>query len=196
MERSYDKAYFDRWYRSPQRVSTRAALVRKATLAVAMAEYYLERPIRTVLDVGCGEGQWQPVLNRLRPGVRYTGIDPSAYAIRRFGRRRHLLEGSFGNLPRLRASYDLLICSDSLYYVPDDELLIGLQILVEHLDGVAFLEAYPASTDLSGDTEGMHPRSAAHYRKIFRHAGLVPCGSHGYVSPSLRGCVTELERGG
>lgn len=196
MKRSYDEAYFDRWYRSPQRVSTPAAVARKAALAVAMAEYYLGRKIRTVLDVGCGEGQWQPALNRLRPGVRYTGIDPSPYAIRRFGKKRNLVEGSFGHLPKLRASYDLLICSDSLYYVPDDELVSGLEILVAHLDGLAFLEAYPSSAELSGDTEGMFPRSAGFYRKIFRHVGLVACGSHGYVSPTLHGCVTELERGG
>ncbi len=28
-------------------------------LAVAVAEYHLERPIRTVLDIGCGEGAWR-----------------------------------------------------------------------------------------------------------------------------------------
>lgn len=193
---AYNKAYFDKWYRNPDhRVSTPAKSSRKALLALAVAEYYLERPVRSILDVGCGEGQWQPILKKLRPSAAYTGIDPSPYAIRRFGKRRHLLPGSFGHLPDLAGSYDLIICSDSLYYIPDDELIIGLQLLAARLDGIAFLEAYPADAELLGDLAGMHPRSAAFYRKIFRHAGLRSCGSHCYVGPALHGSVTEMEYG-
>lgn len=196
MTNSYDKAYFDKWYRHPgHRVVTPAKTARKASLALAVAEYYLERPVRSVLDVGCGEGQWQPVLKKLRPRLHYTGIDPSPYAIRRFGKRRNLVLGSLGNLPDLRDSYDLIICSDSLYYIPDDELIMGLHSLAPRLAGVAFLEAYPGSAGLTGDTSGMHPRSAAFYRKIFKNAGLLPCGSHCYVGAALRNFVTELEFG-
>ncbi|MEI8388174.1 MAG: class I SAM-dependent methyltransferase [Verrucomicrobiota bacterium] len=193
---SYGKAYFDKWYRDPRhRVSTACTVARKARLVVAVAEYYLDRPVRTALDVGCGEGQWGSALQKLRPGIRYSGIDPSPYAVNRFGKRRNIRMGSFGALPRLAASYDLIICSDSLYYVPDDELIIGLEILAQHLAGVAFLEAYPAETQLDGDTAGIFPRSAAFFRKVFRHAELVSCGSHCYVGPALHERVTELERG-
>ena len=193
---AYDKAYFDKWYRHPKhRVSTAANTARKALLAVAVAEYYLGRQIRTALDVGCGEGQWQPALKRLRPRLRYTGVDPSPYAVRRFGKRRNILQGSFGNLPDLAGSYDLIVCSDSLYYIPDDELIIGLHILAPRLAGIAFLEAYPHEVGLRGDTSGMHPRTAAFYRKVFCHAGLRPCGSHCYTGAALHGSVTELEHG-
>ena len=191
---AYNKAYFDKWYRHPEhRVITAAKTARKAHLSLAVAEYYLERPARTVLDVGCGEGQWQPVLKKLRPRLRYTGIDPSPYVVRRFGKRRNILQGSFGNLPDLADSYDLIICSDSLYYIADDELIMGLHILAPRLAGVAFLEAYPQEAGLRGDTSGMHPRTAAFYRKIFRNAGLRSCGSHCYVAHPLHGSVTALE---
>ena len=193
---AYDRGYFDKWYRHPKhRVSTVAKTTRKALVALAVAEYYLERPVRTVLDVGCGEGQWQPVLKKLRPRLRYTGVDPSPYAVGRFGKRRNILMGSFGNLPELGDCYDLIVCSDSLYYIPDDELIMGLHILAPRLAGIAFLEAYPHEAGLTGDTSGMHPRSAAFYRKIFRNADLRPCGSHCYVGPALRDSVTELEFG-
>jgi len=194
--KTYGKAYFDKWYRDPRhRVSTAASTARKARLAVAVAEYYLERPVRSALDVGCGEGQWQPVLKKLRPGIRYLGIDPSPYAIRRFGARRNLRLGSFGNMPGLGRSYDLLVCSDSLYYVPDEELIAGLAVLVQRLNGIAFLEAYPSGAALDGDTRGMAARTAASFRRIFRHVGLISCGSHCYAPPALYGQVTEMERG-
>lgn len=195
----YDKAYFDKWYRDPaHRVSTPAMTRRKAALAVAMAEYYLQRPVRTVLDVGCGEGQWQPVLARLRPGIRYTGVDPSAYAVKRHGARRNLLCGSFGGLDALplAPAYDLIVCSNVLYYVPADELALGVHAIAERLGGIAFLEAYSSDEGLTGDTSAMETRDADFYRRLFRDAGLVSCGSHCYVGEALAGCVTTLERGG
>jgi SAM-dependent methyltransferase len=195
----YDKAYFDKWYRDPaHRVSTPAMTRRKAALALAMAEYYLERSVRTVLDVACGEGQWQPVLARLRPGIRYTGVDPSAYAVTRFGARRNLLRGSFGELDMLplAPAYDLIVCSNALYYVPEPELAPGLRAIAARLDGVAFLEAYANEEGLTGDTGAMEPRDVAFYQRLFRRAGLVSCGSHCYVGETLSNSVTALERGG
>ena len=35
-----------------------------------------------------GEGAWRVQLRRLRPRVRYVGVESSAYAVRRFGRSR------------------------------------------------------------------------------------------------------------
>src|SRR4249919_1723306 len=86
MHKQYDQAYFDRWYREGG-IGDRARLARKVALAVATAEYHLERPIRTVLDVGAGEAAWRAPLLKLRPGLRYLGFDSSEYAVRRYGRR-------------------------------------------------------------------------------------------------------------
>ena len=192
----FNSAYFDKWYRNPRhRVITPSIIARKARLALAMAEYYLGRPVRNALDVGCGEGQWLPALKKLRPGISYTGIDPSPYVIKRYGKRRNLMFGSFGDLPPLATAYDLLISSDSLYYVHEDELLSGLQNLLPRLTGVAFLEAYASDVPHAGDIAGMFPRSNAVYRRIFQRVGLRSCGSHCYVGPSLYDQVTEMERG-
>ncbi len=61
--KSYDRAYFDRWYRDPgRRVATAASLSRKIHLVVSIAEALLERRVRSVLDVGCGEGTWREPL--------------------------------------------------------------------------------------------------------------------------------------
>src|SRR6476469_5406915 len=99
MTKHYDRAYFERWYRDPtlkrEAIGGTARLARKVAMAVATAEYWLERPLRSVLDVGCGEGAWQPVLKKLRPKATYIGFDASDYAIERYGRRRNLHRAAF-----------------------------------------------------------------------------------------------------
>ncbi len=195
----YNKDYFDKWYRHPgTRVSTPEQTARKAALSLAMAEYYLERKVRTVLDIGCGEGQWNPILKRLRPAIRYTGVDSSEYALAKYGRSRNLRFGSFGELASLKLapSYDLIICSDLLYYLNRRDVLRGLGVIAAHLGGVAFLEAYGTKEIVEGDTKHVEARTPAFYQKTFREYGLIPCGSHCYVGPALAGRVTQLEQGG
>lgn len=198
MSESYDQRYFDKWYRNPKhRVSTTASASRKAHLALSVAEYYLERPVRTVLDVGCGEGQWRGILKKLRPGIRYTGVDSSPYVVKRFGRSRNILEGGFGDLPKLKlaGSYDLIICSDVLYYVSRKDLAVGLEALVARLEGVAFLEAYASDAAMKGDFRKIDKRSAVFYKNLFRKNRLIACGPHCYVNHVLRDRVTDFERG-
>src|ERR1017187_9677306 len=93
--KKYDREYFDRWYRDPRvRVATAAAIARKVHLAVSIAEALLLRRVRSVLDVGCGEGAWRAPLEKLRPGIRYVGVDSSEYVIARFGERRGIRLGT------------------------------------------------------------------------------------------------------
>jgi SAM-dependent methyltransferase len=197
MPKQYDRRYFDRWYRHPaQRVSGRQVLERKVRLAVAVAEYYLGRPLRSVLDVGCGEGAWRAPLLRLRPGLHYRGIDPSEYAVQRFGRRRNLQQVRFGQLEHLRFGppVDLLVCSDVMHYVPTPELRRGLAGFAELCSGIAFLEVFTREDDPDGDREGFIGRREAWYRRAFADAGFVACGSHCWLSPALRDEAAALER--
>jgi len=103
MRKTYDQAYFDKWYRDPRHaVRSTAALKRKVAMVVAQAEYYLGRPIRNVLDVGCGEGVWRAPLMALRPDIEYRGLDSSEYVVRRYGSRRNIGLARFGQLAELR----------------------------------------------------------------------------------------------
>lgn len=193
----YDKAYFDRWYRDPaRRVRTEGDLTRKVACVLAMADYLLGAPVRTVLDVGCGEGAWAPVLRRLRPRIRYTGVDSSEYAVRRFGRARNILRGELGALDRLPLDgpYDLVVCADTLQYVPTPALDRGLYQLRGLMGGVAFLEAFTTDDEMTGDLGGWHHRSRRWYRGRFEKVGLVPVGLHCYVGRELEDRLTALER--
>lgn len=195
MDKIYDADYFQQWYRHAD-IGGSARLARKVALAVSTAEYYLERPIRSVLDIGCGEGVWRAPLLKLRPKIQYLGFDSSDYAVRRFGRTRNLHPASFGDFAWLRpcAPVDLLVCSDVMHYVPDRELRAGLQGLGELTSGVAFLETFAAEDAFEGDHAGFHARPARWYRRELGKQGLLPVGSHCWLGPALAGDASALEK--
>ncbi len=196
MAKQYDAAYFQRWYRQgdiggPQR------LARKVALAVACAEYYLERPIRSVLDIGCGEGAWRAPLLKLRPKLSYLGFDSSEFAVSKYGPRRNLHYARFVDFAQLRPCppVDLLVCADVLHYLPAAELKRGLPGLAELCGGVAFLETFVREDEFEGDRAGFQPRNSAWYRQQFNAQGLHSVGSHCWLSAGLSDQIAALEAG-
>ena len=196
MTKLYDEQYFERWYRGRTPAADRAHLRRKVAMAVSVAEYYLERPVRTVLDIGCGEGAWRAPLLKLRPDVSYMGFDSSEYAVARYGRSRNIHYATFGDFEFLRPCppVDLLICSDVMHYVPTRELRKGVSGLVDLGGGIAFLEAFTRGDAFDGDREGFMKRSAADYVRLLGDAGLKPIGSHLWTRSEAYAQLAGLER--
>lgn len=190
----YDRAYFDRWYRR-HGIGGAAEVGRSARFVLATAEHLLLRPVRRVLDVGCGEGAWRAPLLAARPGLRYVGVDPSEYAVGRYGRTRGLVLGGIGELPvlGLHGRFDLVVCADVLPYVPDAEIDRGIAWIAGRLDGLAYLHAMTATDDFFGDRAGFHPRSAEDYVAMFAAHGLRRVGPHLYAGEALLPTLTALE---
>jgi SAM-dependent methyltransferase len=169
-------------------------------MALGAAEHLLGRAVHSALDVGCGEGSWQPILRNLRPRLKYLGLDTSAYAIRRYGRSRNLRPGSWGQLGELRfgGPFDLVVCSDALHYVPTREFLRGLGGLSELVGGAAYLDFLTSDDDLEtgleGDLSGFRKRSAAWYRRKLRATGLVECGLGIWAAQDLAPALTAMEK--
>ena len=197
MPKIYDRDYFDKWYRDPRHaVSSTVELKRKVAMVVAQAEYYLARPIRNVLDVGCGEATWRAPLRKLRPGIEYRGLDASEYVVRRYGRTRNVGLARFGQLEQLRfdTRFDLIVCTDVLHYLKPAELRAGLVGISEMLEGVAFLEVFTSRDDVAGDHHGFISRTPSWYLREFAKVGLLACGSHCYLGARLERHIAALER--
>jgi SAM-dependent methyltransferase len=195
----YDRAYFEHWYHDRNtRILIRGALQRKAALAIAAAEFVLGRTIRSVLDVGCGEGSWRATLRRLRPKLRYTGVDGSEYAVRRHGRQRNIRLARFGALGRLKLDgpFDLVVCADVLHYVPTSELAPGIGAIGRLTHGLAWIEVFTAEDDTIGDHVEFRERPTATYERLFRRAGLEPIGLYAFVPRGMHQTLTTFEQGG
>jgi SAM-dependent methyltransferase len=193
----YDRRYFDKWYRHPRhRVKTRQDMLRQLGFIVGATEYILDRPVRSVLDVGCGEGNWSAVLKALRPRAKYTGVDGSEYAVRRYGARRNLRLGTLGTIGSLDLDgpFDLILCLGVLNYVGADELTRGLPQLRRLAGGVVYLEIFTKADEATGDFRKSGARSPAWYRQVIRRSGLAALGLHCYLPRDLVSHAAALER--
>ena len=194
----YDARYYQHWYHGPRvGVGQFEFVGRKVRLAVAAAEYVLGRQLHSVLDVGCGEAPWREQLKKLRPRVRYTGLDGSEYVVARYGRSHNIRLARVGQVGRvgLKGPFDLVVCSDVLHYVKTPEVRTGLAAMRRLCGGVAFLEIYTGSDDAEGDDHEFQPRSAAVYRRLVREAGFEPLGLQLHVPRAVAETLVELERG-
>jgi SAM-dependent methyltransferase len=191
MVKRFDRAYFDRWYRGAQRITSDTEVRRKVTMAVTVAEYFLRRSLGNVLDVGCGETPWRTHLKALRPGASYRGIDPSPYIAQKF----RVQQASFGDLQSLRIKerFDLVVCADVLHYLDEAEIRRGLRALLPLARGVVFFEVLAAEDDIVGDVEDMIRRPAKWYRDLFTAAGLTAAAPYIWLAPLLRDDAAAME---
>jgi SAM-dependent methyltransferase len=190
----YDKDYFERWYRG-KFAQDNQVLARKVALAVAITEHHIGRPIRSVLDIGCGEAPWRKHLLKLRPKVHYQGVDSSEYVVQRYGKSRNIALATFGQMQQLRLGppADLLVCADVLHYVPSAELKRGLQGFSELCAGVAYIDVYCKEDKIEGDFKGFIARTAKQYRTLITQQGFIALGSHCYLSPQCDSPISALE---
>lgn len=195
--KEYDRRYFQRWYHDPStRIGTAETTRRKARLAVSAAEFMLTRTIRSVLDIGCGDGLWLAAINKLRPGIRYVGIDPSSYVVERLSKRYDVRLGTLGELAKLKLgkSFDLIVCADVIQYVADDDLRRGLAAVRRLTGGVAYVEAFTTEDGMEGDRDGWIDRSEKVMRRFFRDAGLTHCGFYCWIDERKIRNANRFER--
>jgi 2-polyprenyl-3-methyl-5-hydroxy-6-metoxy-1,4-benzoquinol methylase len=126
--------------------------------------------------------------------VQYTGFDSSEYAVERYGKQRNIRLATFGDLPSLRLdSYDLVVCSDVMHYVPDHEIRAGLAAIARACNGIAFLEVLTKEDEIIGDLDSFLRRPAAWYRSAFRKAGLEQVAPYCWAAPAIKDMFAELE---
>jgi hypothetical protein len=190
----YDQEYFERWYRG--RALSGADFRRQVELAVVLAEAVLGERLRSVLDVGAGEGRWNSALRRVRPGIRYVGVEPSAWAVSRWGRSRNLQRGDLLTLGGLGLGgpFHLVIVSDVLHYLPRRTVDQGLLTVAPFVDGLLFAPTFTPRDEITGDRAQFQQRSATSYRRAFHAAGLRQVGPWAWTPRDRYEELAELER--
>jgi hypothetical protein len=179
----FDAAYYRRVYVDRRtRVSSRAAVARLARFVAAYLAY-LEIPVRSILDAGCGVGFWRDAARDLWPRARHHGIEISDYLCRRYGwTRASIVDYKPGR------QFDLIVCQSVLQYLSDHDAARAIETLSTLARGAVYLEV-PTTEDWRETcdrrrTDGaVHLRPAKWYRRrLDRH--FVAAGGGLFVARS------------
>jgi len=108
----FDRAYFERYY-GKQPIHTVNEIAHLATAVHEMLAWWAA-PVRSVLEVGAGRGDWSNWYRTLHPTVRVTSTDVSEHSCATFGHKRRDIAQWAPKRP-----FDLVICTDVLQYLDD-----------------------------------------------------------------------------
>lgn len=189
----FDRRYYQRYYFDLKtRVHGPKELGRLGTFVCAYLKY-LQQPVRTVLDVGCGIGLWRPVVQRHFPRAEYTGVEVSPYLCRKYGWQR-------GSVVDYRAGEpsDLVICQSVLQYLDAPAARRAIQNLARHCAGALYLEVptprdWIETCDQERTDDRMFLRSAAWYRRELRKY-FTSCGGGLFLARDSPVILYTLER--
>ncbi len=189
---TFDKAYYDRFYgRSRRRIASAREEQAHCNFVCAYLKY-LEQPVRTIADIGCGFGPWRELLAKHYPKARYTGVEVSEYLCREFG----WVRGSAVDF-RARYPFDLVICKDALQYLPPRQANAAIENLASITRGVLYFslltrEDWEANCDRDRTDADVYIRPADWYRRrLSRH--LTNLGGGLFLSPRSPAIPWELE---
>ena len=193
-ESQFDKEYYDRFYRNPETAVVQPRQFKRLARFVLTHLHYLEIPVRTVLDAGCGLGFWEAALHGFDPDIKYTGIEVSRYLCAEYGWKRASIVDF-----KARRKFDLIVCQDVLPYLNDREVRTALGNIAGMCRGALYLQVVTKedwednNCDRKKTDPAMRRRAADWYRKILAR-DLVNCGGGLFIPKKSDAVLWELER--
>ena len=145
------------------------------------------RPVRRLLDVGCGDGALIAVARRRFPAADLHGYDPNAtgLGLAREVLGRHRIEahlhGDQASIPQ--GAFDAVICTEVIEHVNEPEALLRLIASALGPGGVAVLTTPVRLTETPEDTNHRIEWFPSEFRRLCESSGLALV-SHDTVIPA------------
>ena len=165
---TFNSAYYRRYYEDASTRVAEPAYFRRLAKFIAAYAAFLEVPVKTILDIGCGTGALARPLQKTWPRAAFTGVERSPYACKKFG----WTEGSVVDWQD-DAGFDLVVCHDVVQYLTDREAAAAIENLAGLTQGLLFFgvltdEDWEQNCDQRRTDGDVYKRKDAWYRKRLR----------------------------
>ncbi len=185
--------YYERFYGDPSTaVSSRLDMKRRADFIGSFVRY-MDLPVRSILDGGCGLGWMRQPLMRQFPKASYVGLEASEYLCKRHG----WTHGSLATFAPAKP-FDLTVCYDVMQYLNEKDARRAMANLGRITRGALYFSALTQEDwdfycDRRLTDSDVHIRPGDWYRDLLsrRFAAL---GGGLYLRKNVDVQLWELER--
>ena len=189
---NFDEAYYKKFYSNEQtRATTPAEQARQAEFIAAYLKY-LDVPVRRIVDLGCGMGVLLRSFSEAFGNAQCHGVEVSEYLCERFG----WAQGSV--LDYKDEPFDLVICTDVLGYLTDEECeraIENIATLTRHAAHISVITAQDMDIcDVEHTDMRQHMRPVDWYRERLNQC-FTNVGGRLFLKNPLEVAVWQLERG-
>ena len=187
----FDRSYFERYY-GKQPIHTVNEIAHLATAVHEMLAWWAA-PVRSVLEVGAGRGDWSNWYRTLHPTVRVTSTDVSEHSCATFGHKRRDIAQWAPKRP-----FDLVICTDVLQYLDDRAATQALRNLTTATRTCLYFDALTSfdakhTVDRSKTDLNVTLRTGDWYRQRLSR-GFTQAGAGLWIRKGSTVVLHELER--
>lgn len=189
----FDADYYRKFYGNKQTaVTNQLDMSRRAQLIGAFIRY-MDLPVRSMLDAGCGIGLMTEPLKQQFPKARYVGLEASEYLCEHHGWTR----GSIVDY-KPAAPFDLVVCYDVLQYLNDRDATRAIANFGRLTRGALYFSALTQQDwdfycDKQRTDRDVNIRDGDWYRERLAHR-FFPVGGGLFVRKTIDVQMWELER--
>jgi hypothetical protein len=164
----FDESYFRRFYQDPATRVHSVTEVGHIVQAVTSLLAWYRCPLRTVLDVGAGTGEWGDWFRANRPEVVVRSVDVSEYACRTYGHEQHDISSWQSG-----EQYDLVVCQGVLGYLDDAACAAAVDNLAAMTRGFLWLNLISAEDVRDNLVDRQRSDLAVHIRPVSFYLDLL-----------------------
>lgn len=189
----FDEKYYERFYGGPRERAAYRREERRLGNFVCSYLKYLGQPVRRVVDIGCGLGQWREIIAQHFPGASYTGVEQSEHLCTKLG----WMHGSAVDFES-PTPFDLVICKDTLQYLSPKAFRAAAANLAALCRGALYAsvlttEDWREVCDRKRTDDRVYLRTGDWYRAVLRRY-FINVGGGIFLSEESTALPWELEK--